>query len=159
MEIVALDQRNLERFFSKVSGEDGCHTWQGTMNTYGYGHFVVSKKIYRAHRLAYMIAHGSIADGMQIDHTCHNRACVNPEHLRETTHKQNQENRSGARRTSKSGIRGVYWDSQRNKWGTCITHNNKRISVGRFESLDGAEKAVIQKRRELFTHNDVDNAS
>lgn len=35
----------------------------------------------RAHRVAYIEAHGSIPDGKVVDHLCRNRSCVNSDHL------------------------------------------------------------------------------
>jgi hypothetical protein len=42
-----------------------------------------------AHRAAYIEQIGPIPDGFEIDHLCHNRACVNVLHLKLATHKQN----------------------------------------------------------------------
>jgi hypothetical protein len=55
-----------------------------------------------------------------------------------------------------SGVRGVYWEEERNCWVARVGHHGVRLSAGRFATLADAEAAVIAKRNELFTHNDAD---
>lgn len=50
----------------------------------GYG----KRNIY-AHRWSYEYFNGPIPDGLVIDHLCRNRWCVNPDHLRAVTHRDN----------------------------------------------------------------------
>jgi hypothetical protein len=76
---------------------------------------------------------------------------VNPSHLRAVRPKENSENRKGAARSSKSGIRGVYYDQARHKWRAVVTHSGRKISLGRFDSLDAAEAAAKAKRAEIFS--------
>lgn len=72
---------------SKIS-ESGCWVWQkGTKN--GYGHTMLKGKPQQAHRASWMIFVGDIPNGMQINHKCHNRACINPDHLYVGDQKQN----------------------------------------------------------------------
>jgi hypothetical protein len=80
--------------------------------------------------------------------------CVNPEHLRPVTQKQNVENRPGLAANNTSGVTGVYW--HRNRWMAEVKHNGSKHYVGRFTDIAEAEAAVIAKRNELFTHNDID---
>lgn len=146
------------RFWAKVNMLGDCWVWTSATIPRGYGVFNLGTgAAYRnilAHRLSWEWTYGTIPKGIQIDHRCNNRLCVRPDHLRLATGKQNEENRTGANKNSKSGVRGVYWHQGR--WRACVWHNRKRFDAGAFDSLDDAEAAVIAKRNELFTHNDRD---
>jgi hypothetical protein len=62
-----------------------CIAWDGYLDRYGYG-----KRGGRlAHRLAYEQRFGPIPKGLQIDHRCRNRSCVNVEHLEVVTQREN----------------------------------------------------------------------
>lgn len=145
-----------ERFWSKVEKTEGCWNWTAGKTHDGYGTIQAYGKVRRAHRLSYVMLKGMIPDGMSVDHICHNRACVNPDHLRLATHKQNHENRAGADFDSKSGVRGVYWRADLRKWQGSVKHNQKRHHAGYFADIKDAERAVIDLRNKLFTHNEVD---
>ena len=141
-------------FHTDRTGE--CWLWTGSKNGSGYGYVCVDGKTKKAHRVAYELAFGPIPVGAQIDHTCHTRSCVNPDHLRPVTPKQNQENRAGARTTSKTGVRGVYWHGMGKKWVAQVGHNGRNVYIGAFTTVAEAESAAIAKRLELFTHNETD---
>lgn len=66
-----------ERNFIKT---DGCWIWQAHTSG-GYGKYANTQ----AHRYSYRRYVGPIPDGMQLDHLCRNRACVNPAHLEPVT--------------------------------------------------------------------------
>lgn len=70
----------LARFHRKHSRGLGCWRWAAAL-TDGYGRFRVGARSERAHRLSWEIHRGPIPAGMQVEHTCGHRGCVNPSHL------------------------------------------------------------------------------
>jgi len=69
---------------------DGCWLWTGTITRKGYGMFWPDAGGVPAHRFAYELLVGPIPDGLQLDHLCRVRHCVNPAHLEPVTSKENQ---------------------------------------------------------------------
>lgn len=75
-------------------GLGGCWLWTGFVHKHGYGALttrLTSGGSKLAHRASYELHHGAIPDGLQIDHLCHVRHCVNPDHLEAVTPKVNTE--------------------------------------------------------------------
>jgi hypothetical protein len=72
--------------------ETGCWEWTATRNMRGgfggYGMFWDGRTMVYAHRWAYGHWVGS-ADGLDVDHLCRNRGCVNPQHLEAVDHREN----------------------------------------------------------------------
>jgi hypothetical protein len=145
-----------ERFWAKVDKSGECWLWTAGTSRKGYGAILVEGKGRAAHRVAYELVNGPIPEGMQIDHMCHTRACVRPDHLRIANFKQQRENLSGPQSNSKSGIRGVSWASRQRRWKATVTHNRQFHHCGYFKTIEDAEQAVVTKRLELFTHNELD---
>lgn len=79
------------RFWSKAKKSvHGCWEWQGALQENGYGVFNTGRgKTESAHRYAYRLTFGHIPDGMVIMHSCDNRRCVRPDHLKLGTYKEN----------------------------------------------------------------------
>ena len=64
-----------------AAGPNNCHIWTGGTNDDGYGIMGIKRTSTRAHIVAYELMHGPVPAGLQIDHTCRNRRCVNALHL------------------------------------------------------------------------------
>lgn len=82
----------IDRFMAKVypCPMSGCWLWGGFLDRDGYGQYTaVQGTTARAHRVAYELLVGAIPAGLELDHLCRNRACVNPEHMRVATRREN----------------------------------------------------------------------
>ena len=79
------------RFFAKIQEipEMGCWVWTAGRDKNGYGKFTVNKRPRMAHRVSYEAKFGPIPDGLVIDHLCRETSCVNPDHLRAVTTREN----------------------------------------------------------------------
>jgi hypothetical protein len=84
----------VEYFWTHVKRDGRCLLWTGQIEKDGYGRlhwpFADPNRKVLAHRWAYVLFSGNdIPDGLEPDHTCRNRACVNWRHLEVVTHKVN----------------------------------------------------------------------
>lgn len=81
-----------ERLLAKTDRTGGCWVYQGSPGAgdryvrIGIG---TPRRMEWAHRAAYELWHGPIPSGMHVDHTCFNRRCVHPDHLRVLTPSEN----------------------------------------------------------------------
>lgn len=141
-----------ERFmhFVVVGSDSECWDWSGTL-VGGYGQFSAGGVTHYAHRYAYETSVGELPEWVQVDHTCHNRACVNLEHLREATNKQNQENRAPGSRAS-SGFRNVYLKPS-GKYVVNVRSDGVDHYGGCYADLGEAITAAMRLRDKLFTHH------
>lgn len=79
-----------KRFKDKVKIVDsGCHEWQSTIKRDGYGQFHHDGRAQRAHKVSYELFKGEVPSGVVIMHTCDNKKCVNPDHLKLGTTRDN----------------------------------------------------------------------
>lgn len=71
----------------------GCWLWSSPMNHNGYGHVgnCKAENVVQgsAHKVVYKYLRGTVRKGLQLDHLCCNKRCVNPNHLEPVTPKEN----------------------------------------------------------------------
>lgn len=80
-----------ERIEEKISPEpnSGCWLWTGAVNPAGYAKIHVKSGTAYAHRILYGQKFGPVPYGLELDHLCRVRCCVNPDHLEPVTHREN----------------------------------------------------------------------
>lgn len=77
------------RFWSSIEQTETCWLWKAYRDRDGYGVLTCRPKYMRAHRFAYELLIGPIPEGLQLDHLCRIRHCVNPKHLEPVTSRVN----------------------------------------------------------------------
>lgn len=96
----------------------------------------------RMHRLIM----NCIDKNLDVDHINHNTVDNRKENLRIVTRSQNQMNMQG-RSNNTSGVAGVIFNKNANKWAVAIQKDNKRIHLGVFDNFDEAVK--VRKEAEI----------
>ena len=114
-----------DRFWGKVdkNGPTGCWLWTASITRSGYGHFRIGSKLHPAHRVAYELSIGQIPEGLQLDHLCRVRRCVNPKHLEPVTNQENCLRGDNAQRRKTHCPKGHPYDVK----NTIHKKDNRRI--------------------------------
>jgi hypothetical protein len=99
-----------DRFWSKVDKTDTCWLWTSSISPDGYGRILRADEFSTTlpHRISFEAHVRAIPDGMELDHLCSVRNCVNPEHLEVVTHAENIR-RATERRTECRNGHPVVW--------------------------------------------------
>ena len=139
-----------EALDNRVRTEGDCLIWTGSVNQWGYGRTKTQNGGLRVvHHLAWERANGPIPDGMELDHVCFNRACINTDHLRPATKSENARHRQGAQPNSKSGVRNVH-ATPSGRWRVRLKVEGKHLLFGSYDTIEEAEQVAIRARREVF---------
>lgn len=130
----------------------GLFTWKKTVsnvrvgsvagcmnNGNGYISIGIDKKIYYAHRLAWLYIYGYLPEH-GIDHIDRNKKNNKINNLREANQSCNMRN-TGNQKNNTSGVKGVNLSSSKNKWRSRVKINKKEICIGIFENFNDAVKA------------------
>ena len=90
-------KKAIERFEKKILKTNDCWFWTASKTKQGYGMFSYDGKSMPAHRFAFLLHKGDIAENMVVHQTCENSGCVNPEHLELQTKSQNKKSYTSVR--------------------------------------------------------------
>lgn len=114
----------------------------GFVGTNGYLYASVDGKTYPLHRLVW-VWHGN--EVSEIDHLNNVRSDNRIENLRVATRSQNMWNTRLAKNNT-TGVKGVIWKKDKEKFRVRIQVRGKRIHIGDFEDLELAEFVAIEAR-------------
>ena len=132
------------RLLLKTHKTEGCWEWIGCRLKSGYGVMGVGGRQEYVHRIAYRLFVGNIDPGMTIDHQCHCRYCVNPDHLRMCSPLENTRN-SILPKDNTSGFKGVTREKRcKDRWQARITVNYKQFHLGNFDTPELAHAAYCE---------------
>lgn len=142
-----MTESELTRFIPKfIVQPDSCWYWVAGKDGDGYGNFYYRGQHLGAHRVSFFHWRGNIPKGLEVDHLCRIRHCVNPDHLEIVSKKENvlRGNGTAAKHARKTHcIRGhrlggnnVIPSSAKRGWRACweclrLAHQEGRISHGR----------------------------
>jgi hypothetical protein len=97
--VVGNDEKRM--IANSKESSSGCIEWV-KFKKLGYGVAGFNGRIEQAHRVAWIIKNGPIPKGMQINHICHNRACIKIDHLYLGTQKENMRDMDMSGRRNKT---------------------------------------------------------
>jgi hypothetical protein len=116
----------------------------GNVDKIGYVTIGIKKKIYKAHRLAWLYTHGNWPVGL-IDHINGIKSDNKLTNLRVVDETGNSENIRQPNKRNKSGFLGVIW--YQNKWRASITVNKKTRWLGDYATPEEAHQAYLLAKR------------
>ena len=118
----------------------------------GYLNVQVHGRSYPVHRVVMLMCYGFYGEGLEVDHTNHvrddNRLC----NLRFVTGSENSRNKSVSSRST-TGVTGVTFDKDRNKYRAQIRVNRKAIYLGLFDTLEEAAAARAEANSKFNFNN------
>jgi hypothetical protein len=146
-----MDQNNLAELLS-YNKETGLFTWRkpgkgrrasksiaGCQRPDGYYRISINKKLYYAHRLAWLYVYGRWPT-QHIDHINGDPSDNRIDNLREADPHQNGGNKK-IQKSSGTGVKGVCFDKRRNNYVAYISPGGKRKTLGQFPTIEEAKTA------------------
>lgn len=123
----------------RTAGKDACWLWTGSKGYDGYGLIGGGGKLHRANRIAFMLIHGAMPSSVWVLHSCHERLCVNPRHLRAGDHISNMQDM----RESNRGWRG--------EGGTRANgrHKNSKLTQAQVDEIRSTHKPGVYGQKQL----------
>ncbi len=136
---------HLEEIMARVDGrrsidqETGCWNWTGGKSRIGYGMITFKQVGIAVHRLVFAAYNGPFDVDLDVCHSCDNRACFNPAHLRADTHKNNQREAGDKKR-------------MQGQWKThCLRgHPLEGDNLRKYSKFRGCRECERQRQRERW---------
>lgn len=144
---IKIEQKYIDRFWSKVEKADTCWLWKAGKNSDGYGIFYSGKEsgMIHCHRLSYLLYFGEIPHNLLVLHTCDIRACVNLAHLFLGTDLTNSKDRNAKRRHAHGVRQGK------------AKLNDFKILLIRQMAAQGMTQRAIAKELNIDSHSTIGN--
>jgi hypothetical protein len=141
LNIPALTEQQTRNFWNKVQilDPDSCWEWQAHRDRDGYGSVKLSRKTYRATRVAYSLEFGDLRNDLGVLHKCDNPPCCNPNHLFLGTVLENNRDAKAKGRTATGLRNGKYTKPER-------TARGERVNTARLTETTVYE--IIAKLRQ-----------
>jgi hypothetical protein len=146
-ELLSYDEENGLFIYKTKRGQKSKGSIAGSPQNKGYIQITVDDKNYLAHRLAWFYVHGEWPKN-QIDHINRIKTDNRITNLRDVTNSINHHN-VGLRKHNTSGVNGVYWSNNKNKWVATIEINKKKHHLGIFNTLEDAKNCRYEKEKQL----------
>lgn len=137
------------RWRVSIRGQAGAGAVAGTLRDNGYIIICIDRRLYRAHRLAFLYMGVSLPP--QVDHENHIRNDNRWVNLSPATSFINQRNCT-LREDNQSGVTGIHWNTYFEKWTASIAFNKKRYHLGRFKNKEDAIKVRKEAEKRFGFH-------
>jgi hypothetical protein len=124
----------------------------GHMNDSGYRCIRVGGRIYRSHRIIWLIHKGAWPSG-EIDHINGIRLDNRIENLRDVTDRENSQNIKRCHRDCASGLLGAYLNKETGRWYSNIKLADRQVRIGTFDTAEEAHQAYLMAKRKHHKGN------
>lgn len=141
------------QFLARLADPDErrCREWTGARDKEGYGRLKIGRAQMKAHRVAYMIAHGVDPAGLYVCHSCDNPACCAPDHLWLGTNRENQIDavdkgrRPIIRHKGENNPRAKLTERQAREVIALITSGKQNVEIATIYGVDHATVSAIRR--------------
>lgn len=131
-----LSDSNIKKFWYGVTKTPDCWIWSGRLDSDGrYGNIWIDGRIVKAHRVSYVLHKGPIPDNLIVRHLCHNKLCVNPDHLEAGTSQDNANDEKLAGKTQTGEL----------SWASKLTADQVREIRLRYENGETNQRELARQ--------------
>jgi len=120
----------------------------GTITRYGYRVVTIDRQNYLAHRLVWLVEHGSWPE-QDIDHIDGNKLNNHISNLRDVSRSVNQQNRKKVLSNNTTGLLGVSYHKGTKTYRATIGLNRKGINLGHYATPEEAYKAYMVAKKAM----------